>query len=749
MENIADKSNVLPIILCGGSGSRLWPLSRKSSPKQFHNLASTKTMLCNTLERVSSSGAGAIYAPARIIGAAQFEGVIAEQSNASSVDVEKFILEPCMRDTCAAIAAAICDVATNNPEQIVLVVPSDHHVADVDGFTSVISRALEAVKQDGGIMTIGIKPSHPETQFGYIERAAGSGPIYDVERFREKPDLAAAKAYLDLGTFFWNAGIFMFKAGEMAAEFEGQQPDIWRLASLAVSEGQQSGKQLYLDKTHFEACEKVSIDYGIMEHADKIRTIQAAFDWSDLGSWSQLHEASPQNSNGNVIIGNVVTTGVSNSYIRAEDRPVAIAGLDDIVVVSQPDALMVVSREKSFLVKDLHTMISDTPWPPKILNTSGMQIPYQTKIQDWIFKEALPYWAQHSIDYKHGGVHEALDYSGKPVDLGQKRLRVLARQIYCYAEAQMLGWDGDYEKVLDHCVKTLIETGWHKDGGFIHLYNLDGTVQDDTRDAYDQCFVLLGFAALWKAQKHPLAKEWGEKTLQFMDKQFADNVNGGFFETPGGSDIRRANPHMHFFEAMLAWYDATGDEEYLNRAKKIIDLFKTKFFDHENWRLHEMFDANWVPLDNEINKVEPGHHYEWVWLLLKYVTLSGDETVKDYARKLYATALSFGHFPKTDSVALTMHYDGSQLSPTGRMWCQTEGLKAALALKEHGMTVDGNLASRMLDQIYNRYLDTPQFGGWYDATDSEGRVVSTNMPTSTFYHVLCAFAEYLRVEGTN
>ena len=121
------------------------------------------------------------------------------------------------------------------------------------------------------------------------------------------------------------------------------------------------------------------------------------------------HEASSQNRKGNVIIGDVVTSGVRNSYIRAEDRPVAIAGLDDIVVVSQPDALMVVSREKSFLVKDLHAMISDTPWPPRTLNTSGNQIPYQTKIQDWIFKEALPYWAQHSVDYKHGGVHEALD----------------------------------------------------------------------------------------------------------------------------------------------------------------------------------------------------------------------------------------------------------------------------------------------------------------------------------------------------
>lgn len=745
----SEHNKVLPIVLCGGSGSRLWPLSRKEAPKQFHNLAETKTMLCSTLERVSGVISEDLYKSARVVGAAEFEGVISEQCSVSNSDIERIILEPCMRDTCAAIAAAITDIADEDPNQIVLVLPSDHHVTDIAGFNSIIRRAAESVAIDGGIMTIGIKPSRPETQFGYIERADGVGPIYDVERFREKPNLAAAQAYLALSTYYWNAGIFMFRAGDMASEFKKQQPAIWASVKLAASKGVTDNNLLYLDKTHFEACQKISIDYGIMEKAERIRTIQAAFDWSDLGTWNQLHESAQKDNKGNVIIGDVVTTGVYNSYIRAEDRPVAIAGLDDIVVVSQPDALMIVHREKSVLVKDLYAMVSKSAWPPKIASASGRQIPYNTQVKDWIFNQALPYWALRSIDYQHGGVHEALNYDGKPVDLGHKRLRVLARQIYCFSEAQRMGWDGDCQKILNHCVNTLINTGWHADGGFIHLFNLDGTVQDDTRDAYDQCFVLLGFASLWKAQKNPLAKKWAEKTLQFMDSEFGDSVNGGFFETPGGSDTRRANPHMHFFEAMLSWYEATEDQMYLDRATKIIDLFKNKFFDHENWRLHEQFDAKWNPLNDDINKVEPGHHYEWVWLLLRYVKLSGDTSVKEYARKLYATALSFGHFPKTDAVALTMQHDGSELSSIGRMWCQTEGLKAALAMKEHGMTVDGSLATRMLDQIYNRYLDTPQKGGWYDAADAEGRIVSTNMPTSTFYHVLCALDEYLRIESND
>lgn len=740
--------SLVPIVLCGGSGSRLWPLSRKSTPKQFHNLATDKTMLCETLDRVSASLSENIYEPARVIGSAQFQTLISEQSQSSTTDIDRIILEPCMRDTCAAVAASICDLSVSNPDRIVLVLPSDHHVADVAGFSAVVKRAADAVAQSGGIMTIGITPSRPETQFGYIERAQGDGPIYDVERFREKPDLAAAKAYLALGTFFWNAGIFMFRVGDMVQEFERQQPDIWRNACQASKLGEDKGNCLYLDPSSFEACEKISIDYGIMENAEQIRTVQAAFDWSDLGSWNQLHETAAKDNKGNVIIGDVVTTGVYNSYIRAVDRPVAIAGIDDIVVVSQPDALMIVNREKSFLVKDLHGMISKTSWPPKTINTSGKQIPYLDRIHNWVFNQALPYWSLKGIDYQNGGVHEALDYAGNPVDLGQKRLRVLARQIYCYAQAHMLGWDGDCDKILNHCVDTLINTGWHEDGGFIHLYNLDGTVQDDRRDAYDQCFVLLGFANLWAAKKSPLAKEWGAKTLAFMDSALADPENGGFFETTEKTGTRRANPHMHFFEAMIGWYEATGEQVYLDRAAQIVDLFKSKFFDHENWRLHEIFDAAWKPLDNDVNHVEPGHHYEWVWLLLRYVKHTGDTSIKDYARKLYATALSFGHYPKTDAVALTMHYDGSELSSTGRMWCQTEGLKAALALKEHGMTVDGNLATRMLDQIFNRYLNTPQAGGWYDAADAEGRIVSTHMPSSTFYHVLCAFAEYMRLEDS-
>lgn len=739
---------VLPIVLCGGSGSRLWPLSRSTAPKQFHSLATKKTMLADTLDRVSGPINKGFYANARVIGSARFTSEISEQCKSTTASMGQIILEPCIRDTSAAIAAAIADLAIKSPTQIVLILPSDHHVTDVDKFSAIMRCAAEDVEANGGIMTIGIKPTRPETQFGYIEREDSSGPIYNVARFCEKPDLETAKNFLASGSFFWNGGIFMFRVSDMVQEFIRQQPQIWENAKLASEHGRRVAEKLFLNEKHFSACEKISIDFGVLENAKTIRTIEADFDWSDLGSWNQLHEVSSQSVDGNTLIGDISTYEVNNSYIRSEDRPTAIAGLDDIVVVSQQDALMIVHRDKSYMVKELHGLITKTNWPPKTINSAGKQIPYNDNIKQWVFDQALPFWAENGFDYDQGGAHEALDYNGKPVDLGQKRLRVTARQIYCYAKAYEFGWNRpECKKIINHCVNTLKTTGWHKDGGFIHLYNLDGTVQDDTRDAYDQCFVLLGFATYWQATKLPIAKEWGNKTLLFMDEALADPVNGGYFETPEKSGTRRANPHMHFFEAMLAWYEATGEQDYLDRAAKIIDLFKSKFFDHENWRVHEMFDSAWNPLSDDIDKVEPGHHYEWVWLLLRYAKLSDDNSVKNYARKLYATSLAFGHHPKTDGVAQFVDADGSNISPIARAWCQTEALKASIAMKQHGLHVDGNLEIRMLDQIYNRYLAAPCSGGWYDGIDKDGRVVSDNMPSSTFYHIFCAFIEYLEQEN--
>lgn len=736
-----------PIILCGGAGSRLWPMSRDAKPKQFHSLVNDKTLLVNTLERVAFKGKGLTYLPARIVGGRRFEELLVEQGETGSTEVERYVLEPAIRDTAPAIAAAIADLASSDPERIVLVLPSDHEISDFEAFHRVIRTGAEALSVRGGIMTIGIAPSRPETQYGYIERGEGDGPVYDVLRFREKPDMGTAKGFIKSGRYFWNGGIFMFRAGEMAAEIERQQPEVWKQAGLAVKNADVKGKCIRLDAKAFSACPKISIDYAVMENAATIGVVEAGFGWSDIGSWSQLHEVSNHDEHGNARFGDVLTIDVKNSYLRSEDRLLTVAGLDDLIVVSQPDALLITHRDRSYMVKNLVELVKKTHWPPLAVARSGRPVPSVEKIRNWLFESALPLWSETGLDLKNGGVYEALNHDGTPADLGYKRLRVLARQIYCFSHASMIGWTSNTDSVIHHCFNTLTGTGWHPDGGWIHKFNTDGSVQDDMRDAYDQFFVLFSLAWLWRAKKLPEAREWADRTIAFVDAELADPVNGGYFESTLKPDFRRTNPHMHALEAMLAWYDATGEQQFLDRAEKLVNLFRDRFFDAENWSVTEYFAVDWTPCTDRDPQIEPGHHYEWIWLLLRYSELSGDTSVRDYCRKLYATSHAFGHARGTDAVCDTMAPDGSAMSGTSRLWPQTEALKAGLRARAIGLPGDETLFIRMLDVIFNRYLTTRVEGGWYDQLDARGRIISTDMPTSTFYHVFCAFVEYLDSEN--
>lgn len=425
----------------------------------------------------------------------------------------------------------------------------------------------------------------------------------------------------------------------------------------------------------------------------------------------------------------------------------AVAGLDDIIVVSQPDALLIAHRDKSDLVKDIAERIKKGgEWPPLAVAHSGRPVPSARAIRNWLFEKALPLWSGAGLDRVHGGVHEALNHDGSPADLGYKRLRVVARQIYCFANAALLGWDDSGDRVLRHCFDTLVNTGWHRDGGWIHLWNSDGSVQDPQRDTYDQCFVLLALAWLWRAKKWPEAREWAERTIAYMDNHLVDRANGGFYESSLRLDYRRANPHMHYLEAMQAWYEVTGEQRFLDRAQTAVDLFTKVFFNPENWSVTEHFERDWSVRADKPARIEPGHHYEWVWLLLRHSRFAGQPHLKEYCRKLYATSHAFGHARGTDAVCDSMAPDGSDMVGTARLWCQTEALKAGLLARAEGLPGDETLFIRMLDVIFNRYLTTPVEGGWYDQIDPQGRVISKNMPTSTFYHVFCALVEYLMLE---
>ncbi|MDZ7824250.1 MAG: AGE family epimerase/isomerase [Ahrensia sp.] len=747
--------DITPVILCGGAGSRLWPMSRDEKPKQFHPLFNEKSLLANTVMRTPEGDFGEVhFRPHCILGSASL--VAAFQNEILSFDspTGRIFLEPSVRDTAAAIAAVTAAMVRDDPDMLLLVLPSDARIDDHEEFRKAITKAARTAKDHDAIMTIGIAPTRPETQYGYIERGQVLGDGFAVSKFKEKPSLEVATDYVASGQFVWNAGMFLFRAGRMADEFSKLQPLIWQHAKAAVENAVDDGLMLHLSAPDFNAAPKLSMDYAIMEKAGNIGVVPAQFDWDDLGSWPQLYDAAPKDNSGNACVGDVVLVAASNNFVRTDNDDngmlVALGGVDGLTVIAEDNKVLIVPTAKAQLTKDIKTAFA-AQYGERDACAKGDK----AAIKKWLFEQALPLWASNGIDLKNGGAHEALNFDGSvAAHHTKKRLRVTARQIYCYAHASMMGWQSPDEKasadyVLRHLLATLIDTGWHKsEGGFIHLYNPDGTVQDDTRDTYDQCFVLLGLAWLHRAKGWPEARAWADKTLAYMDAYLSDPIHGGYFENNRKDKPRRANPHMHFLEAMLGWYEATGEEDYLNRAQKIVTLFERHFFDAPTGTLTERFNDDWSVNPDHNTDIEPGHHYEWAWLLMRYNKLRPTKDLSTKARTLYATAHAFGHHGKTRAVALTIAQDGSTQSNDARCWSQTEALKAAIIFEQEGLASAAHLRSQMMRLLFTRYLSVSGTngaiaGGWYDAIDKTGQPSAPDMPASTFYHVFCALAFWL------
>lgn len=731
-------TKITPVILCGGAGSRLWPMSRDELPKQFHALFNDKSLLINTILRTPKGEFHGVFFEAPILlGSAslreQFEIAVGDIENSPS----RVLLEPSVRDTAAPIASVTAFACKIDPNSYLLVLPSDARIDDIEEFRRTISKAAQVARDTDAIMTLGITPSRPETQYGYIEQGESMGDGFSVRRFREKPDIETARGYLADGNFLWNAGMFLFRAGRLARDFENLQAEIWQHSKAAIDNATDDGLFLYLNVEDFDAAPKLSMDYAIMEKAENIGVVPAHFDWDDLGSWTQLYDSAEKDSEGNASHGNAIIVDSKNNYIRSDGPIVAAAGVEGLTIVAEDNKVLVAKTQQAHLVKEV-TASFKRAFRQQLTTR-------KVDLKRWLFESALPLWATNGMDFECGGAHEALAFDGYQAQHDKKRLRVTARQIYCYAHASIMGWQGDADKVLRHCMTTLTETGWHDEGGFIHLYNPDGSVQDDTRDMYDQCFVLLAMAWLWRAKKWPEALDWGTKTLAFVDQHLADPVHGGYLENLQRESPRRANPHMHFLEAMLAWYDATNEVEYLDRAEKIVTLFSNYFYDAASSTLTERFNDDWsiIADPNADHLIEPGHHYEWSWLLMRYNKLRPTPGLEAKARGLFATANAFGHHARTGAVADKMSVDGSFVSNSARCWPQTEALKASIAFENVGTKSASALRKQMLDILLTHYIDGPVDGGWYDAIDFDGKVTAPDMPTSTFYHIYCALAEHI------
>ncbi|MYL25264.1 MULTISPECIES: mannose-1-phosphate guanylyltransferase/mannose-6-phosphate isomerase [Halomonadaceae] len=337
-------ASILPVLLAGGTGSRLWPLSRSLMPKQFIRLTGDQTMLQQTLQRAAGVNA---QAPV-VVCNEEHRFIVAEQARQADMALDRIMLEPFGRNTAPAVAMVAMQQRARNADPLLLVLPSDHLIDDDERFTTLIQQGAEAAA-DGQLVTFGVVPTGPETGFGYIEAGAplseGSNALA-VSRFVEKPDQATAEQFLAAGNFYWNSGMFMFRASAYLEELRNNRPDIYEACERTVAAMPQDPEFDRVPAEVFEACPDESIDYAVMEHTQKAAVVPFDASWSDLGSWSALWEAEPRDEDDNVCIGDVVTHGTRNSYVRGESRLVAAVGMENAVIVETADAVLVANRDR-------------------------------------------------------------------------------------------------------------------------------------------------------------------------------------------------------------------------------------------------------------------------------------------------------------------------------------------------------------------------------------------------------------------
>lgn len=341
-------TSILPIVMCGGSGTRMWPLSRESHPKQFIPLLGERSSFEETLAMLARPD---VFAPPVVITNRDYRFLVGEQMQAVGCGGQ-IVLEPVRRDSGPAVAVAAELAFRRAPDAIVAVLASDHSITDREGFVA-LCREAAAAAAEGHIVTLGVKPDHPATGYGYIRPGAPRGAhAFAVEAFAEKPDAARAQAYVDEG-YLWNSGNFFFRADVMRAEIEAFDPQMAAAAKAAVEGARRDLDFLLLDEAAFASSPKTSIDYAVMERTTRAVVVPADVGWSDIGSWSAVRPLSNPDADGNVLRGAAVALNARNVYVRSDDGLTAVVGLDDVIVVNTGDATLVIAADAAPQVKSL------------------------------------------------------------------------------------------------------------------------------------------------------------------------------------------------------------------------------------------------------------------------------------------------------------------------------------------------------------------------------------------------------------
>lgn len=730
-------------VLGGGSGTRLWPLSREDNPKQFHDLSGQGSMLARTLRRLKARPDG--ETPVHVIASEQHARRVHTETSGIDLAGGRTILEPLGRNTAGAVAVATLETLAEFGDDLILIAPSDHSISTDEQFWTSISAGIEAA-QAGRIVVFGVTPTYPEPGFGYIETRPQSGQTADVLRFVEKPGEATAQAYLKSGWFFWNAGIFLFRASVMRAAFEKEQPQLWKSVTAAFDAAVSDDVRKQLDAEAYAQIPTISLDHAIMERVHGLAMVPAQFRWNDLGTWQALLQVNPADEAGNVINGDVVAIDCENSYIRSDRHLLSVLGLKNIAAISTPDATFIVPVERSQQVRTMVEQLEksgrletrSTPAHDRLLLPGA----WRNRVRHWLFAEALPLWSTLGVDHINGGFHEALDFTGEAV-ARPKRMRTMARQVYAFAVAKQRGWNGPADALIAEGIRFMNAKGRTERGGWVRALNVDGSVADPVEDTYDHACVLLALAHA-DACGFKDASQLAHETISFLDSHLADPGFGGFFENSAHSGERRSNPHMHMLEALLSWHNLTGDADYLHRAGAIVRLFRNHLFDVESWTLGEFFDEQWNSAAGERGDwTEPGHHFEWASLLVDFAERSHQRDITRQALKLYSSAISFGLNRATGLAYGAVSRAAAPLDHVSRSWPQAEAVKAAIALdRVGGPNLKPEIEER-IGRLFRWHINDAPSGMWIDRVDRRGRPQASDVPASILYHLVTALTQYL------
>ena len=723
-----------PVIMCGGAGTRLWPASRPSRPKQFIPLAGNRSLFQETAARVAPlAGEGGRLI---VVGGLGHRKWIVDQLGDLEIEAQ-VLLEPEARDSAAAMAAAAAWAERHDPGAIVGFVASDHHIPDHEAFRAAMVEAA-AGAATGRVVTLGVTPCEASQAYGYI-KPSGRG-LSAVDAFVEKPDRTQAQAYIDAG-YLWNSGNFIVSASTLIEELSAHAPAVLDAVRSALPNAGPGSVQAL--GSSFSNSPRISIDYAVMEKTARASVLEVHFAWSDLGAWDSI-AASGEGGTGQHIF-----EDAEGCLVRAPDGIlVAALGVRNLAIVVEDDAVLVCDLAHSQGVKKVVERIKATSprhldfaaAPQEDLASGGV------RFAEWMRLKALPVWSTlgQSTD---GAFSEALTLEGRALNLS-RRARVQARQIFVYANAGMSGWQGPWRCIVERGLKRLYADYLKPDGLCRTTLAADGTPLDETAYLYDQAFVLFALSAAKNAGIDDPSLE--ERAVTLRDALLAQAPqSGGLIEA--GDHPYQSNAHMHLLEACLGWEAAGGDAGWTALADRVVDLAMTKFIDREGGFLREFFNADWNPAGGEDGRlVEPGHQFEWAWLLARVGRARNRPDITAAARKLYENGRR-GVIDRPIIAIDALNDDGSVRSRRARLWPQTEWLKASLILAESA--TDGERQQLMEDAaaaLRALWLYLTPDGLWRDKHMPHGGFLDEPAPASSFYHIAAAFAQLVetgRAEG--